>query len=151
MKISDEIRQWCDICCDEYIDADDCDELRELADRIDRETVKLPLSADGKIWTGREECFWTGATKEDYHHFACISRNDGWWYIEDSSHVKYAAEFVWYERPDSFERIADDIEAAEDWCDQNGEHNSLVSSVSTKTLGDWADRIRKLADKEDER
>lgn len=112
MKISDEIRQWCDICCDEYIDADDCDELRELADRIDRETVELPLSADGKIWTGREKCFWTGATKEDCHRFACISRNNGWWYIEDSSHMRYAAEFVWYERPDSFELIADDIEAA---------------------------------------
>ena len=46
MKISDEIRQWCDICCDDYIDKDCCDELCKLADRIDDEMVELPRDAD---------------------------------------------------------------------------------------------------------
>lgn len=53
-----------------------------------------------------------------------------------------------HERPDSWERIADELEAAKGWRDQNGEYNCIVSSVSTKTLGDWADRIRRLAKKE---
>lgn len=54
-----------------------------------------------------------------------------------------------HKRPDSFGRIADDIEAAEDWCDQNGDYGTGITSVSEETLRGWADRIRKIA-KEDE-
>lgn len=43
MKVSDELRQWVDF------GKDDCDELRELADRIDRETVELPKDANGEV------------------------------------------------------------------------------------------------------
>lgn len=55
-----------------------------------------------------------------------------------------------HERPDSLGRIADDIEAAEDWCDQNGDYGTGITSVSEATLQEWADRIRKLAKKEED-
>jgi len=54
------------------------------------------------------------------------------------------------ERRDSWERIADDIELAEKWCDQSGSYGTGISSVTESTLNEWADRIRKLAKKEGE-
>ena len=54
------------------------------------------------------------------------------------------------EPADSFERIAEDIEAAEDWCDQNGDYGTGITSVSEATLREWVERIRKLAEKEGE-
>lgn len=45
MKISDELRKWCDGA---DVDGNACDELRVLADRIDREMMELPKDADGE-------------------------------------------------------------------------------------------------------
>lgn len=47
-KISDEIRQLRDVCCDDCVDKGCCDEMRALADRIDRELVELPKDAHGE-------------------------------------------------------------------------------------------------------
>lgn len=52
--------------------------------------------------------------------------------------------------PDSWERIAGDIEDAEGWCDGEGEYGTGVTSVEESTLQEWADRIRKLAKREGE-
>lgn len=48
---------------------------------------------------------------------------------------------------DSWECIADELEAAEDWCDQNGLNYTGIVSISTHRLHEWSDRIRKLAKK----
>lgn len=40
MSISLNIREWCGIHCGEFVDKDDCGELRAIADRIDREIVE---------------------------------------------------------------------------------------------------------------
>ena len=112
----------------------DCPHLTGVADRIDAEMVKLPLSADGHIWTGREECFWTSSEQEGYNRFGCVALRNGKWHVEDNEGMDYEAESVWYERPDSLERIADEIDESDvDGCT------------------DWADRIRRLAEREDER
>lgn len=47
-KISGKIYEWCAFKMDTFIDNDDCDELRALADRIDDEMVELPKDADGE-------------------------------------------------------------------------------------------------------
>lgn len=130
MKISDEIREVCDISVH--------DEIRAFADRIDAEMVERPRSADGKIWTGREVCFWTGSEDEDWNKFCGLYYNNGEWYAENVDRKRYPAVSVWYERPDSLERIADDIE----------ESKGTVL-ISENTLDGWAYRIRKLAAKED--
>ena len=146
MKISDEIRQRCGVCCDDYIDKDCCEELRELADRIDREMVELPRDKDGesiRIGDVMYDCF----INEDVHIEGMVFKSE-WEILTDFGRVK--PHWLTHTIPDSFERIADELEAAKGWCDQNGEHSCIVSSVSTKTLDDWADRIRKLAKKEDE-
>lgn len=46
--ISLNIREWCGIHSNGIVDKDDCDELRAIADRIDREMVELPKDADGE-------------------------------------------------------------------------------------------------------
>lgn len=54
------------------------------------------------------------------------------------------------EPDDSLERIADELEAAEGWCDQNGLYHTGIVSISEPKLSEWSDRIRKLAKKEGE-
>ena len=49
------------------------------------------------------------------------------------------------EPPDSLERIADELEAAGKWCDQNGDYDTGVVSISEEKFREWSDRIRKLA------
>lgn len=44
MRISDEIREWCNLPQAYGIP---CDELLELADRIDREMIELPKDRNG--------------------------------------------------------------------------------------------------------
>lgn len=141
-KISNEIREWCDLCGG-IIDSDDKAELHTLTDRIDNETVELPRSADGYVWTGREVCFWTGAEQEDYHNFGCVAIRDNKWYVEDVYGIYYNAESVWYERPDSLECIADEL-------DEMVDAEDSADDVYEK-LADLAERIRKLAKKEDKR
>lgn len=46
---------------------------------------------------------------------------------------------------ESLERIADELEAAEGWCDQNGRYATGIVSISESKLREWSDRIRKLA------
>lgn len=141
MSISDEIRDWCDTSKDSIIDFDDGNKLFDLADRIDSEMIELPKSADGQIWTGREVCFWTSAEQEGYHNFSCVALRDDKWYVEDVYGMNYNAESVWYERPDSLECIADEL-------DEMVDAEDSADDVYEK-LADLAERIRKLAKKED--
>lgn len=52
------------------------------------------------------------------------------------------------EPADSLERIADELEVAEGWCDKNGDYDTGIVSISEPKLREWSDRIRKLAKKE---
>lgn len=139
-KISDEIREWC-----ADLDSDDilCTTatLYTLADRIDRELVELPKSADGKIWTGRESCFWTGAEQEGYHQFDSLTLRNGTWFVEDILNTTYTAESVSYERPDSFELIANEMD---EFVDDTPGIDTFYASTASR-LRDFAYRIRKLA------
>lgn len=149
-KISDEIRNWCEFEdgteCGGFVTKASFNKLLALVDRIDGEMVELPQSADGKIWTGREVCFWTGSTEGDRHEFNSLTYINGRWCVEDKHWQRYPAESVWYERPDSWERIADELEAKTSTC---GHQGFIV--VSRDEVVQIADRIRKLAAKESTR
>ena len=139
MKLSDEIRKWCD---DAYSGRKirTTKDLYAIADLIDREMVELPLSADGYVWTGREECFWTNAEQEGYHSFGCVALRNGKWHVEDIDGMDYEAESVWYERPDSLERIVDDIETFGNEAD--------INDTTVEFLCKIQERIYMLAKKE---
>ena len=68
---------------------------------------------------------------------------DGKWCVEDCNWQRYPAESVWYARPDSWERIADELDEMVDAADSADDR--------CEKLADLADRIRKLAKREDER
>lgn len=141
IKISDEIREFVKRSyADEHMDPR---ELIAIADRADRELVELPLSADGKIWTGREVCFWIEARGGVWARHGLLSLDliDGSrWYVRDTGGLGYEAGSAWHERPDSWERIADELDA---WVDRP------ASYKEHKEFHTFADRIRKLAAKED--
>lgn len=119
-----------------------------LADRIDNEMVELPKDADGvpirigdTVYTpkGSKADVESIESNQDENSVVFIVRGKGF----SHSHLSHT-------RPDSWERIAEDIEAAEGWCDGKGAYGTGVTSVSESTLREWADRIRKLAEKEGE-
>lgn len=152
-KISDEIREWCNLPQAFSIP---CDELHELADRIDREMVELPRDKDGReVPLDTKELYDANGKKVNITSFAFFCDAYGYWsYWKAHTPDTRCDDGMFYvdglhlTPPDSFERIADDIEAAEDWCDKNGEYETGITSVEESTLREWADRIRKLA-KED--
>lgn len=115
------------------------------ADRIDRETAELPRDKDGEgIRIG--DVIYDRFINEDVRIEGMVFKSEreiltNFGYVKPHRLTRHI--------PDGFGRIADDIEAAEDWCDQNGECGCIVSSVSAKTLGDRADRIRKPAAKKE--
>lgn len=139
-KISDEVREVCDICA--------ChDELCALADRIDRELVELPRDRDGvpihvgdTVWNVDNGIEFTatsitlyanGVTKVDASCEGCRAHTSP----SDFTHT----------RPDSWERIAEELE---EWKEDNRVNGN--GEVFFRA-GDLADRIRRLADKESQR
>ncbi|GEM_PF-3596952 len=143
MKISDEIRRWCDFYCGKSINRYDCDNLSALADRIDSEMVELPKDADGReVPLDTKELYDANGKKVNITSFAfrcdahgCWSdwkafspdarREDGMFYVDG----------LYITPPDSLESIARDLE---DWADGN-----ISGSAQS-----FADRIRELAKKE---
>lgn len=136
MKISDEIRRWCD---DAYSGRKirTTKDLYAIADRIDSEMVELPRDMDGlpiragdTVWGCRSGMKMTISELRMTTNGWSISTNSG--YLTDAK--------VTHERPDSLERIADDLD---EMVDGPGPTDDVC-----EMLADIADRIRKLAEKE---
>lgn len=141
-KISDEIRKWCDFYCNRPIYNSNVTKLRDLAYRIDSEMVELPRSADGKIWTSHEVCFWIDSGDEfKYHRFGRLVRQDGKWFAEDSDGIRYEPKFAWLKHPDSLERIIDDIKTFGNEAD--------INNATVEFLCKIQERIYWLAKKEE--
>ena len=144
-KISDELRAAANMLLPSG--SDGYNAIWNLSDRIDRELVELPKSADGKIWTGREECFWIEARGGVWSRHSLLSLdliNGSKWYVRDTGGHGYEAGLVWHERHDSFERIADELDEQAGSLTKDG-----YTWQEDAILHDFADRIRNLAKKED--
>jgi hypothetical protein len=142
-RISDEIREWCKVPAS-YM------ELLNLVDRIDAERVELPKDRDGVPIHAGDTVYLDDGRTAKVTRIGIGIDEDSIYTIVYGDNFSFRPEHVSHTKPDSLESIADELEAAKGWRDQNGEYSRIVSSVSTKTLGDWADRIRKLAAKEGE-
>lgn len=136
-KISDEIRELANTY---YSGRKAYKTFTAFADRIDNEMVELPKDADGvPIHVG--DTLYNSGKKyvvtcifTDYcdHSFAL--------YANDNESVAYNPEAFTHTRPDSWERIANELDA---WVDRP------ASYKEHKEFHTFADRIRKLAEKED--
>ena len=135
MKISDEIRKWCDRV---DVDGDACEKPRDLADRIDAEMVELPKDADGEpIHVGDTVYGCRSGMKMIISELRMTANG---WSISTSRGYLTDAE-VTHTRPDSWERIAYDIETVVPIDDEGDE----------RFRRELADRIRRLAAKEGQR
>ena len=136
MKISDELREWADVHCGE-----ECEEyLGLLADRIDAEMVELPKDADGEVIhvgdtvyspVGKECCVKEIAITQQGVCVKCKA--------PDTTISTFFSYDLAHERPDSWERIAQDME---DWAER---YKFKPDKVIFNDALDFAGRIRKLA------
>jgi hypothetical protein len=126
--IGDELREWA------YAHASDVGKRRlgRIADRIDSEMVELPVGADGRPIHPEEVAY----CKDGSEFLVRVMRltDCGWMLLRPCDGEYHSPGDLYHERPDSWERIADEIEEA---------------GVDGAT--GWAGRIRALAGKGDGR
>lgn len=146
MKISDEIRN--DFLCNDDVGEVAYRQLLCIADRIDRKMVELPKDADGvpirigDVVYGDRGVAWTvvGLRMSKF----------GWKVKMNNVPFPCEPDDLTHKNPrpnDSLGRIADELEEAEKWCDQNGDYDTGIVSIAESKLREWSDRIRKLAKK----
>lgn len=137
-KISDEIR--------DFIDEEDLyprciAELRRIADRIDNEMIELPKDADGvPIHVGDTVWGCNSGMKVTIEELR-MTDVDRWTITTNKGFIPQGSG-VTHENPDSFERIADELE---EWREDNRINGS---GEIFDRAADFADRIRRLAQKE---
>lgn len=138
-KISDDLREFADA---EVLNAIQISDLKHMAKRIDAEMVELPKDKDGEpIHVGDKVYLDDG-------RMACVTEidiNDGCEVVDcwdGSKHVAYHPSGISHTRPDSLERIADELEELSESNRINGSGEVFYRA------GDLAARIRRLADKE---
>lgn len=140
-RISDELREWAAAQCNSLA-------LYKLADRIDAEMVELPRGKDGKPIHVGETVYG-----EDGKAWCVEGVVIGRWTEYTESPVVYATGdsgqwrnllpwLLTHERPDSWERITQELE-------DMSEHFRMTDQESFSALLDFADRIRRLAERED--
>lgn len=113
--------------------------------------MKLPLDADGEPIRIGDEMNIDGDAMtvlgyrlhDDMLLLVAEDKKSGLVFTPEPSRVRHFKP----EPADSWERIAGDIEAAEGWCDRNGDYGTGIASISEQKLREWSDRIRKLAKK----
>lgn len=142
MKISDEMREWCKWCKEHSAVRDS---LCRLADRVDAEMVELPKDADGVPVHVGDTVEFTGhggqyAVRSITLHTGGAVKVD---VFNDGCRASVSPTCLIHIHPDSWERIASDMEDFAADNEINGSHEVLDRAM------DFADRIRKLAEKED--
>ena len=111
----------------------DLSELDAITDRIDAETVELPKDEDGvPIHVGDIVWGCISGTQMAVHE---LRLKDRWTISTDTGFIPKASA-VTHIRPDSLERIADELDA---WVDRP------ASYKEHKEFHTFAERIRKLA------
>lgn len=144
MKISDELREFTNTY---DLNSLQIYELKHIADRIDAEMVELPRGKDGRpirvgetvydddgnAWRVRGVTIGESPIVWDDHNVH-VTSDAGEWHC-------FKPEWLTHERPDSWECIAQELEdMSENFRETDGE--------SFSELIDFADRIRRLAERE---
>ena len=117
------------------------EDLVSIADRIDAEMVELPKGADGKPIHIGDTVYDLNGDRTMVHSLRLYSEEKPTWLmVEDRWGVEMLPGKLTHERPDSWERIADDLDA---WCDRTD-----VDGNSCGEPRELAERIRRLAERE---
>lgn len=143
-KTSDELRDWVRRArADEHMDLR---ELDSIADRIDVEMVELPRDRDGVPIHVGDTVYRDSGRKATVARIELSLGENG---IDFSVHGNFfilSPENLTHTRPDSLESIADELERyVNDSCSEDE-----IDGMTVSTLVDFAERIRKLAEREGE-
>lgn len=144
MKVSDELREFADA---EVLNAIQISDLKHIANRIDSEMVELPKDADGvtihagdTVWDVEDGMEFV--VKSVTLYAVGVTKVDA---VCDGCHAHVSPDSFSHTRPDSFERIADELD------EQAGSLTKDGYTWQEDAIHDFADRIRKLAEKDGER
>lgn len=135
-KTSDELREWAELLKRSAYTNATAEKISALADRIDREMMERPLAADGKLLVDGETVYDSNGRK--YHV------NEVYPLVNVSTSTHSCSMFpdrFTHERPDSLERIADELD---EWKRKAAEKIPGFG-LEEDALHALADRIRKLA------
>lgn len=139
MSISSEIREYATEYNRSYVF--NYGELRAFAARLDRETIELPKDRDGVPIHIGDTVYLGDGSKAIVTRINIGTNDDS--VISVLANGNKLARIPWYishKRPDSWETIADELEA---WCD-----SADVDGDACEKPRELANRIRKLAEKE---
>lgn len=117
MTISGAIRDWCNFNCDCLIEEDDCDILRGFADEIEDEMVELPVDREGAPIHVGDRLYDCDTGKQLQVKSLNLEKR---WGVSTNAGFVVDTSRVTHEMPDSWERIADELEK---W----GEDNASAS------------------------
>ena len=139
-KIGDELKRIANsdiVCGHTWV------ELIDLADRIDSEMVELPRDKDGAtirvgdtVWMADKGALELAVTSITLHACGAVNVDASC----EGCHAHVSPSDLTHNRPDSWRRIADELE---EWSEDNRVN---VDSEIFDRAADFADRIRRLAD-----
>lgn len=137
--ISDELRDRADGLFDRY--GEFATWLRRTADRIDAEMVELPKGKDQKPIRPEEVTYLEDGSE---CLVAVMKLTDcGWMVYRPGDRDSYSPGDLTHERPDSWERIAQELD------DISETEKEYGFKSNTLLLLDLAERVRRLAERED--
>lgn len=148
-RISDSLREQARHLCDDGRHMSlDSDQVECIADRIDAEMAELPRGKDGRPIHAEDTLYDSDGTQWTVTHIYYYSPDDGPDVVAQHGNAEINFEppdyhGMTHERPDSWERIAQELEA---WCDRVD-----VDRDACGEPRELARRIRRLAGREDER
>jgi hypothetical protein len=146
-KISDELRNWFSIDhCGSglLVSNSECDRLLALADRIDKELMELPRDRDGSPIHVGDTVYLDDGRKAKVTRIGIGMDEDSIYTIVYGDDFSLTPGYVSHTRPDSWKRIADELE---EWSEDNRVNGD---GEVFERARQFSDRIRKLAEREDE-
>lgn len=146
-RLSNALRKWCDIhggtYVGTYVDKDDCDELRAIANHIDSWLFELPRDMDGvPIHIGDTVYLDGGDRKSTVNRIGLGISERGTFCIVYGKDFSSVPEHISHVPGDDLESIANDLDNTID--DMVDQECTSLSDISI--LRDFVDRIRKLAE-----
>ena len=121
------------------------EDLVSITDRIGAQMVELPRDADGKPIHIGDTVYDLNGDRTMVHSLRLYSeKKPTWLMVEDRWGVEMLPGKLTHKRPDSWERIADELE---EWR-KDAAGDCRIGASDEDTLHDLADRIRRLAERE---
>lgn len=141
MKVSDELREWAShAMVNKHADVR---ELSAIADRIDSEMIELPKDRDGVPIHVSDTVYLDNGREVVVTRIELSNGGNGIVFSVCGSFFSVFPSGITHTRPDSWERIADELD------EQAGSLTKDGYTWQEDAIHDFAVRIRRLAEKDE--